>query len=275
MQLQIFFRAVLLALLVKYSNAVYNGWYAHRVRDRELIKSFVHFHDVPCGGVLITWNHVLTAAHCPIRVGDVAYLGSADFQSVNHNGIAYRVAISAGHSGYAPHTRNLISDLTMSGDLVNDIRLITLEGASQSEMAARGIAPAPIDWNTHKWYPGRTAKLRVAGFGATTVKCAGNHHRLKRGNAYTTKCHKYPKYFGGADYYRQICLDGTKGGQTICRGDSGGPVLYKQGKHWVVVGLVSGGEQHGGKSCVPRERWHITNIAGFRNWIIAKMQALP
>lgn len=265
---------VLVAFAFNKTDAIYRGWKADRSRDRSIIRHVVHFGRVGCSGVLISWNHVLTAAHCPIEVGDTAFIGTSDRNDVNRGGIALPVVASTKHSGYykGAYNREPKMGVTLAGESKNDLRVVTLGAASSSEMMARGVAPAPIDWNTHSWYPGKTVKLRAAGFGSTTVKCKALTTRLQLGDVYTTKCEKYPRAFPGADSSVQFCLDGTKGGQTVCKGDSGGPVFYKNGKQWVLVGIVSGGEYAGGNCCVPREKWHATNVAGFRSWITSQMQ---
>ncbi len=262
------------AFLFHSTEAVYKGWKADRKRDRPLIRHMVHFGRVGCGGVLISWNHVLTAAHCPVEVGDTAFIGTSDRYDVSKAGIALPIVRSVAHPRYGTSSmarKPPGKGITIAGRSQSDIRILTLGSASASEMQARGVAPVPIDWNTHTWYPGKTAKLRVAGFGSTTVQCQAPHMRLELGDAYTTKCAKYPNNFPGADTRLQFCLDGEKGGQTVCRGDSGGPVFYKIKGRWTLVALVSGGEYAGSDCCVPREKWHAVNIAGFRDWINAQM----
>jgi len=265
--------AAVVALLFNPTEAVYKGWKADRTRDHSLIRHVVHFGRVGCGGVLISWNHVLTAAHCPVEVGDTALIGTSDRYDVSKAGIALPIVRSVKHWGHKRGTRNHMpaKGVTIAGDSQNDIRVITLGSVSVSAMKARGVAPVPIDWNTHKWYPGKTAKLRVAGFGSTSVQCQPLHTRLELGDVYTTKCAKYPKNFPGANTRLQICLDGSKGGQNVCRGDSGGPVFYKTNGVWTLVALVSGGEFAGSKCCIPREKWHAVNIAGYRDWITTQM----
>lgn len=268
------FALAFVAFAFNSTEAVFKGWKADRTHGGRISRHMVHFRSVGCGGVLIAWDTVLTAAHCPIEVGETAFIGTVDRNDVSRAGIQMTVVESVAHPRYGMDTSRFDSrkGATLAGASQHDIRVLTVAGASSSQMQATGVAPVAIDWNSYLWYPGKTTKLRIAGFGASTVKC-NIETRLQLGDAYSTKCEKYPENFPGANSRLQFCIDGSKGGQTTCRGDSGGPVFRKKENQFVLVGLVSGGEFAAEKCCVPREKWHAVNVAGYRSWISSLMSA--
>ncbi len=260
-----FLPIIFLFAVLEFSEAILGGWTADPVRDRKLIQSFTHFGSVSegpvsnCGGVLISWKHVAVAAHCDVQpIEHVAFIGTSYKRDVTREGVAYVVEEVIRHPGYGTHEFNGL----------DDIMIVVLHRPSKQEMKARGVGPAPMDWKTHTWYPGKTAQLRITGFGSTSQDCRYPlPSRLQLGNSYTTSCQKYPQYFPGGDPYRQMCFNGHKGGQVTCKGDSGSPIYYKSGNMWVAAAITSGGQKQMGRCCIEREMWHAINLAGYRDWI--------
>lgn len=61
----------------------------------------------------------------------------------------------------------------------------------------------------------------------------------------------------------QICAGG-EAGKDSCKGDSGGPLMYENGRTYEVIGLVSFGPRYCGQEDVPGI---YTNVYEYNPWI--------
>lgn len=231
------------------------------MRDQDLISSMAHFGARNrnkaanlCGGVLITWKHVLTAAHCNVNLEEyVAYIGTNKLNEESNGLVFYIENVET-----SPRYKMEI----LSGDL----QIITLRGDSQTHLERAGIKPIDIEWFASHIPFG--TRFKIMGFGGKdAIVGAPLQKRLRSGSTFSTDAKQCAtKYELNTDRTETICMDGTS--STACAGDSGGPVVYfsRKSSKWTLVGVVSGGEYHK-ESCWEGENWHATNVEAHFEWV--------
>ncbi len=209
-----------LACVISPGYGIYNG---KRVLEQDVPKSFVHFGTYPkkssdflCGGILITWGHVLTSARCNVdSVDHYAYIGGRKLFS---GSTPYISAIRT----VEPYKHFQIKN----GD--HDLALVELRKPSRTAMKERGITPVNIHFKAGDLPVG--TDMLVYGFGYTKFcdgdcdKC-GYSDRLRMAAVTlqaNEKCQGTSVYVND-DERKALCLNGDE--STICKGDFGGPVL--------------------------------------------------
>ncbi len=172
-----------------------------------------------CEGFLITYEHVITAAHCvssltmtslQIYAGMYSRSSSTDKQIRNISSIMI-------HSNYS------------STDFLNDIAILKL-AAPLITTAAVGICCLPSDLSL----PIQGESAVIVGWGRTReITMSSLSDTLQQAVVQIQQCNL------GSNSDRQFCA--AFGRSDTCQGDSGGPLMTSVNNSWTCTGIVSYG----------------------------------
>lgn len=242
-----------------------------KVADREKLPSFFKTATHTCGGVILSDNLILTAAHCvtddTLAPRPAKGLGVGIGNDLNLVNIYNKGRIQVDKIFVHP-------DYNVSGkDTTHDIAIVRL--AERIDFESEGIRPACLLQETGNGIRDY-GEITATGWGS--VSKMNFNYITRTWSGYKASLQLKEATFKDIssesstckENNKLICIGPVKEGESVCKGDSGGPLHYRLEGNTFVVGVTSfGSTKKVGpfeiQACVKDAGY--TRVSSSMNWI--------
>jgi secreted trypsin-like serine protease len=223
------------------SSKIINGYIATANSWPWIVAIFINNNRTFCGGFLVDYQHVVTAAHCVINITPstiVVYAGTKQLSELSSAQARTASAVVV-NPDYSTST------------LVNDIAVITLQSAF-NQISTVGLCCLTSDTSLPKIGEHGV----IAGWGVTSLTGTSTLDNLFQGvievQSDSSSC------VSSSTSSMRFCAG--YGGTGSCSGDSGSPFMTSVNNSWTCTGIVSAGTQCGQNSLY-------TRVSNYRQFI--------
>ncbi|XP_059061502.1 collagenase-like [Achroia grisella] len=200
-----------------------------------------------CGSSLLSNTKLVTAAHCWFDGVKQAIMFEVVLGSIKLFSGGTRII-----------TDDVVPHVGFNDNLQSDIAIITIDFVNFNDY----IQPIVLPKDSRETYDGVSCK--AVGYGQTGVdNPIGINQQLSYVYLNVINNDLCAEVYGRLITDKSICTSGEYG-KGPCGGDSGGPICYKTGDEYILIGVISFGSSLGCQAGLPTSH---TRITSYIDWI--------